>query len=49
MVFISTPYSRYFDLGGDLLTIPVDLIEVELDCNIFDMEGNGISNFDVKE
>ena len=37
MVFISTPYSRYFDIDGELQTLPVDMSEFLLDCNVFDM------------
>jgi hypothetical protein len=38
MVFISSPYSKYFDINGELVKVPVDIIEFLLDCNIFDMK-----------
>ena len=44
MVFISSPYSNYDELNEKVVQVPVDLIEVRLDCNIFEMELMGKKN-----
>ena len=38
LAFITSPYSRFFEMNGELKTIPVNMAEYQLDCDVFTMD-----------